>query len=99
MDSYTCTNVLGIYVKKGIKKENKRVKIAEQQWKMKKKASTTMERELMSGPSNTINRWVKMVACQESSMGGKDKVEVSLHCLGPRNIICNLAAIREGTNG
>jgi hypothetical protein len=55
--------VLGIYVKKGIKKENKRVKIAEQQRKMKKKASTTMEGELMSGPSNTINRWVKMVAC------------------------------------
>jgi hypothetical protein len=94
--TYKCT---WVYVKKGIKKENKRVKIAEQQRKMKKKMSTTMERESMSGPSNTINRWVKMVACQGSSMGCKDKEEVSLHCPGPRIIICNLAAIREGTNG
>jgi hypothetical protein len=66
---------------------------------MKKKMSTTMERESMSGPSNTINRWVKMAACPGSSMGCKDKVEVSLHCLGLRIIICNLAAICEGTNG
>jgi hypothetical protein len=65
---------------------------------MMKKTSTTMEREAMSGPSNTINRWVKMVACQGSSMGCKGKVEVSLHCPGPHIITCDLAAIHEGTN-